>query len=81
MSTTDEFEFAALSPRGRKLPDTRLGRVIVAKGLRAYTVAGRAAIAPRTISDYTAAKKPIPPEHLTRLCAVLECDPEDITEP
>lgn len=75
----DEFEFGTVAPQGRRYPTTTsLGRIMASQGLRVYTVGSRAAVAPRTMTDYLAGRKAISAEHLTRLCVVLGCEPEDL---
>lgn len=76
-----EVEFKPWAPQGRRYSThTKLGKLMTARGFRVYTVSGRAAIAPRTLGYYLAGTKPISAEHLTRLCEVLNCEPEELVE-
>ncbi len=58
--------------RGRPVPTTTpLGRVIAARGLRVYQVAGAAGISPRTLSDLLAGRKEMSLHHRAELARVL----------
>jgi transcriptional regulator with XRE-family HTH domain len=64
---------------GRKYPTkTKLGAVMSERGLKMYDVAAQARMDPRSISDYLAARKPIPPHRLARLSMVLDVDAENL---
>lgn len=66
---------------GRPIPlHTKLGQIMIEHGLRAYIVAGQAGIASRTMTEYLAARKPISSQHLTSLCKLFDCDPEDLVD-
>lgn len=68
--------------RGRYVSlDTRLGRMIHDRNMKAYLVAAKAEVYPRLMTEYTNGRRVILPEHAERLAKVLNCKPEDIIEP
>lgn len=60
---------------GRPYPiTTNLGKIMYARGLRAFEVAGKANVAPRTLTEYLAGRKEISDTHLVYLSALLGVD-------
>lgn len=68
--------------RGRPIRQTtRLGRMLVQRGLRAYQLSARTDVYSRLMTEYIAGRRVITPEHAQKMAAVLECKPSDIIEP
>lgn len=61
--------------------NTRLGRMIYDRNMRAYQVAGKSGVYARLLTEYTNGRRVILPEHAIALAKVLDCKPEDIIEP
>lgn len=61
--------------------DTRLGRMIHDRNIKAYLVAARSGVYARLLTEYTNGRRVITPEHAEALASVLNCKPEDIIEP
>lgn len=67
--------------RGRPLPThTKLGQLMTEHGDRAYILSGKAGIPTRTLTEYLAGRKEIQPQHMTRLCDIYDCEPEDLID-
>lgn len=61
--------------------DTRLGRMIHSRNIKAYAVSAKSGVYSRLLTEYTNGRRVITPEHAEALASVLECKPEDIIEP
>jgi hypothetical protein len=61
-------------------PGTKLARLIIATGRPAYQIAGEANLKDWQLSAYYHGRTRPPMLHLRRICAVLECDPDDVLE-
>lgn len=57
---------------------TPLGQMMKSAGLRVADVDYITGISYRTLSDYLAGRVTIPQRHLTKLCALFQCDAEDL---
>lgn len=83
---TDEDEFPSeslknIAGRGRPISqETKLGRMMFRRGLRAYYIAARAGFSSRVMTEYCAGRRPMNQEHLLALCRVLECEPYEILD-
>lgn len=83
---TDEEEFPAeslknIAGRGRPISqETKLGRMMFRRGLRAYYIAARAGFSSRIMTEYCAGRRTIEQTHLLALCRVLEVEPHEISE-
>lgn len=65
--------------RGRPFPThTKLGQRALSSGYTAYQLAALTSVAPRTLTEYLAGRKPIAPHHMPDLCRVLRCKAEDL---
>lgn len=72
---------AAYARRGRPFPThTKLGKRAMESGYTAYQIAALTSIAPRTLTEYLAGRRPIASHHFPDLCRVLRCRTEDLKE-
>lgn len=58
--------------------DYPLGKLMQAAHLRVKEVSYATEINERTLSDYLSNRKPISNKHLVRLCALFECEAEEL---
>tara|TARA_R100001244_G_scaffold78670_1_gene62098 strand:- start:104 stop:274 length:171 start_codon:yes stop_codon:yes gene_type:complete len=54
--------------------------MIARTGAPMYHIAGVAGIDPSTLSKYANRRLPIRHHHMLSLCAVFECEPEDLLD-
>lgn len=67
--------------RGRPVSrESKLGRLLSAKGLKSYEVGGLASISSRMMTEYCARRKQYSQRHLLALCRVLNVTPDQILE-
>jgi len=66
-----------IATRGRP---SELRRMIARTGAPMYHIAGVAGIDPSTLSKYANRRMPIRHHHMLSLCAVFECEPEDLLD-
>jgi DNA-binding Xre family transcriptional regulator len=59
---------------------TKLGQMMLDAGLNVAEVFYATEISHRTLSDYLAGRQAISNKHMVRLCALFECDVEDLQE-
>lgn len=67
--------------RGRPISsESKLGRILNERQLRAYAVCAAAGINPRTFTEYCAARMEFTDKDLLSLCRVLEVEPWQLIE-
>lgn len=59
---------------------TKLGRIMLKRGLRAYKVAAEADVYVRSMTDYLAGRKKPSPRNMAKLAGVLGVTVPDLTE-
>lgn len=57
---------------------TRLGALMALRGKTCYKFGAEVNISPRRLTEILAGRVPIETRHVPMICAVLDCDPEDL---
>jgi transcriptional regulator with XRE-family HTH domain len=67
--------------KGRRVNlDTKIGRLMFGRNLRAYELCGACNFSPRVLTEYLSQRQPISEKNLKSLCEFFNVPPEDIVE-